>query len=184
MWSRALVWYWHIKPQTPQSLGSAQDEDLWNPSPVLEFPSGTPSWWRYSWGALYFDSYRNGNLQCQEFKPWGAGDIFGHGAACCSAPWSFTAGYNMLYFISMSGLVAHCTAAVSLEFFESVSMHVEHVTHNPLSFMQYSSWVKTMGGMHEEDAETSTHLLQHMFDMLVLSTFLSLRSGGHSASIW
>lgn len=68
-------------------------------------------------------------MQCQEFEPWGAGDIFGHGAACCRALLSFTAGY-MLYFSSMSGLVAHCPAAICLELFKSVNTHVEHVTHN------------------------------------------------------
>lgn len=39
----------------------------------------------YCRGSLYFDSYKNGDLQWQEFGPRGADDIFGPGAACCRA---------------------------------------------------------------------------------------------------
>lgn len=117
-------------------------------------------------------------MQCQEFEPRGAGDIFGHGAACCRALPSFTAGY-MLYFSRMSGQVAHCPTAISLDLFKSDSARVEHGTHNLLRFILCSSEVKKRNngslGFHpkQKDMETFTQVPQHMFEVLVLSTFPS-----------
>lgn len=71
----------------------------------------------------------------------------------------------MLYFSSMSGLVARCTAAICLELFKSVNTHVEHVTHNEQLGLPPDCrrrWIQ----------KRLLEVLQHMFE--VLSAFPSL----------
>lgn len=114
---------------TPRRFSSVQVKKVLNSALFVNF-GVTARTWCYSWGALHFDSYRNGDLQCQEFKPWGGRWYIW--TWCCMLPSSAVLhwGRYMLYLSSVSGLVAHSTAAISLGLFKSVRTHVKHVVHN------------------------------------------------------
>lgn len=89
-------------------------------------------------------------MQCQEFEPWGAGDIFGHGAACCRAKLSFTVGSA-----PHVSLVTHCSAVIHVESLRSVSTDVERFTHNPPQRGGVKAWLQK-----DVDIETLTVALQ------------------------
>ena len=71
--TRVIVWFGDVPTKRFKSV---QVNALSNPwlcplCKTLPLLPGPLSQWCYSWGALHFDSDRNGDLQCQEFRPRG-----------------------------------------------------------------------------------------------------------------